>query len=169
MTNAAEKWKPVVGYERYYSVSSLGRVRSERRGRLLRIQLTGRTTTGGQPRVTLSVGGNLDYALVSKLVAEAFLGPRPDGLFVRHKNDDSSDNRLENIYYGERYMRTPAKDFTPDELDKILRLAEDEKVPQKELAQRYGVSPSVISRIVRARRMDINVTELRHLEELRRK
>jgi hypothetical protein len=36
------------------------------------------------------------------LVAEAFLGKRPEGLVIRHLNDDPTDNRLENLKYGTR-------------------------------------------------------------------
>lgn len=36
------------------------------------------------------------------LVAEAFLGPRPPGNDVRHKNDNGLDNRAVNLEYGSR-------------------------------------------------------------------
>ena len=39
-------------------------------------------------------------ALVHALVAEAFLGPRPEGQQVRHVNTDSRDNRATNLAYG---------------------------------------------------------------------
>ena len=41
-----------------------------------------------------------DDRTVHSLVAEAFLGPRPDGLEVRHANGVPSDNRLVNLSYG---------------------------------------------------------------------
>jgi len=37
---------------------------------------------------------------VHDLVARAFLGPRPTGLVVCHRNDDPADPRPENLYYG---------------------------------------------------------------------
>ena len=39
---------------------------------------------------------------IHSLVAEAFLGPRPSGLVVRHRNDDKDDNSVENLAYGTR-------------------------------------------------------------------
>lgn len=33
-------------------------------------------------------------------MAEAFLGPRPDGLVVRHLDDDRTNNRASNLAYG---------------------------------------------------------------------
>lgn len=37
--------------------------------------------------------------LVHRLVAEVFLGPRPEGYTVNHKNCDKQDNRAENLEY----------------------------------------------------------------------
>lgn len=39
---------------------------------------------------------------VSRLVAEAFLGPIPEGLDVSHKNEDSFDNRPSNLVFETR-------------------------------------------------------------------
>lgn len=39
---------------------------------------------------------------VHMLVAEAFLGPRPIGQEVRHKDDDRTNPRLDNLEYGTR-------------------------------------------------------------------
>lgn len=46
---------------------------------------------GGQKRLSRKV---------HSLVAEAFLGPRPAHLVVRHLNGNNKDNRLENLVYG---------------------------------------------------------------------
>jgi hypothetical protein len=37
---------------------------------------------------------------VQYLVADAWLGPRPPGRWVLHRNDVGTDNRLSNLYYG---------------------------------------------------------------------
>ena len=37
--------------------------------------------------------------LVHRIVALAFLGPRPEGLEVSHLNGDDRDNRIENLCY----------------------------------------------------------------------
>lgn len=42
------------------------------------------------------------FAFVHALVAEAFLGPRPEGALILHRNDDGFDNRAENLRYGDR-------------------------------------------------------------------
>ena len=41
---------------------------------------------------------------VHSLVTEAFLGDRPDGFVVRHKNGNREDNRLENLEYGTSFQ-----------------------------------------------------------------
>lgn len=93
-----ELWKPVVGFEDY-QVSDLGNVRSHKNGneRLLKQQLH----DFGHLRVTLSDGqGTVRRLYVHCLVADAFIGPKPEGNVVRHKNDVKSDNRAANLHYG---------------------------------------------------------------------
>lgn len=40
--------------------------------------------------------------LIHHLVAQAFIGPKPEGMEVRHANDIRDDNRAENLSYGTR-------------------------------------------------------------------
>lgn len=95
-----ERWRPVVDYEGLYSVSSHGRVRSERnttRSRKGAIIQPG--DTHGYRLVALSAPG---YArktwLVHRLVAEAFIGLPPcDGAQTNHRDGNRSDNRVENL------------------------------------------------------------------------
>lgn len=93
-----ERWLPIPGYPAY-EVSDIGRVRSYVRP--------------GGPRI---IGGGLNFAGyvsacltrdrvgrhfgVHQLVMLAFVGPRPDGMEVRHLNGDRTDPRLENLAYG---------------------------------------------------------------------
>ncbi len=99
-----ERWLPVFGLEGVYSVSDQGRVRREAR---LIERRTGSYYAkqtilkpgwvGAYPKVVLIGRGTL---YVHQLVAEAFIGPRPEGQVVRHLNDDPLDNWLENLEYG---------------------------------------------------------------------
>lgn len=101
-----EEWRPVVGYEGAYEVSSLGRVRS-----LDRIV----PVAGGSPRplagrilspfrwdamghlgVSLGAGrGNRYY--VHHLVLASFAEPRPPGLVACHNDGNPSNNALTNL------------------------------------------------------------------------
>jgi hypothetical protein len=88
-----ESWLPVPGYEGLYEVSSLGRVKS------IRI-LSSARLSGGYPSVQLFRQHEGRRFLVHRLVAMAFLGPRPVGQVVRHLNDVKTDNQLANLAYG---------------------------------------------------------------------
>lgn len=103
-----EVWLPVKGYEGIYEVSSLGRVRSltrrvdhrhyvtTRQGQMLKPLLH---QARGYLRVSLNRDGSAKVRDIHLLVAEAFLGDRPDGFHVCHNNGDSQDNRVSNLRY----------------------------------------------------------------------
>lgn len=105
MHASREVWRPVVGHEGAYEVSDLGHVRSldriitfpdgrsrTARGRLLKVG----SVRGAHQFVNLGKGKS---RYVHQLVAEAFLGPRPDGTEVCHNNGDPTDNRASNLRY----------------------------------------------------------------------
>lgn len=107
---ADEIWLPVPGYEGYYEASSLGRVRSlDRmvrtnggamrlsRGRILVLGAYKRT---GHKHVTFSVEGSTRTFTVHSVVMLTFVGPRPEGLEIRHLNGIPDDNSLTNLVYG---------------------------------------------------------------------
>jgi len=98
-----EDWRPVVGYEGLYSVSSLGRVRRDGfskygkpPGTILR---TGGLRTGGNGylHIDLHRGQGPKCVSVHLLVLESFVGPRPEGQYANHRNGVKTDNRLDNL------------------------------------------------------------------------
>lgn len=105
----SEIWKPIPGYEGYYSVSSAGRVRSESRV-ITRVDgikhpvreriLKTTPDTSGYPLVVLQREGVQRTKTVHSLVALAFLGTPPPGNHVRHKDGSRDNNCLENLEYG---------------------------------------------------------------------
>lgn len=100
-----EQWRPIVGYEGHYEVSDHGRVRSIDRvvntavgpqrwkGKVLKPVLK----PAGYPYVTL---GNKDRRYVHHLVLETFVGPRPEGNYGRHLDDDPANNCVGNLAWG---------------------------------------------------------------------
>jgi hypothetical protein len=94
-----EEWRRIPGASDY-EVSDLGRVRSHRR-RGAPLILKPATDTGGYRGVCISMdSGAKSRVRVHSLVLLAFVGPRPEGMLVRHLNGESSDNRLSNLAYG---------------------------------------------------------------------
>jgi hypothetical protein len=105
-----EEWRPVVGLEDALEVSSAGRVRKcartatnaaghvvHYRARIL-TQLV--REWGKYPYVTTRYEGKQRYLWVAHLVAQAFLGPKPEGQVLRHLDDVKTNNAVSNLEYG---------------------------------------------------------------------
>ena len=105
-----ERWKPVNGHEGIYEASSHGRVRSldrvvhhvngysrRMKGNILALTPHPRT---GHLTVGLSKNGKPSTHYVHQIVAFAFFGPRPDGMVVRHLDDDVNNNHISNLQFG---------------------------------------------------------------------
>lgn len=97
-----EEWRPVVGYEGSYEVSSMGNVRSLDRlnvggswlkGRLMKTAMT----HNGYMRVKLSSKGKQTGYFVHRLVAQAFITNPDDKPQVNHINENKTDNRVSNL------------------------------------------------------------------------
>lgn len=104
-----EQWQPVPGFQGHYEVSDQGRIRSvdrvirtragvtkPARGLVLRPQ----RDSQGYQYVTVCVDGQRFTRFVHRLIAEAFHGPCPDGLEVRHLDGDNQNNVIGNLAYG---------------------------------------------------------------------
>lgn len=94
-----EIWKDIDGYDGKYQVSNLGSVRSTRfygheKIRVLKPQ----TNSAGYLKVSLvDCSGNIKQKTIHRLVALAFI-PNPDGLeMVNHKDEDKTNNIVENL------------------------------------------------------------------------
>lgn len=154
----AEIWKGVVGHEDRYEVSSLGRVRSKsvtlidsmgRRRPIIGKVLCGSKQSTGYRSV--EIAGRTRH--VHALVAEAFIGPRPDGLHVLHRNGAKLDCREENLRYGtplENNQDSIRHGVIPmgerhqwakvnDEIVAILRALVD-RVTANDLGRTFGIS-----------------------------
>lgn len=91
-----EMWRHVPGAPAY-EVSDRGRVRSYKRKPGPRI-LAAPVNSEGRPHVCLDGRSRK----VHQLVMEAFVGPRPSGQEVLHRDGDKSNNALTNLRYGTR-------------------------------------------------------------------
>jgi hypothetical protein len=101
-------WQPIPGWEGHYEAHPDGLVRSLDRvipvghwsqrlpGRVLR------PTRVGSMRyqaVTLRCAGRRERRYVHHLIAELFIGPRPDGLVICHGDGDVDNNAATNLRY----------------------------------------------------------------------
>ena len=102
-----EIWRPVVGYEGLYEVSSYGRVRSldryDRRNQFRKGKLLKNKDNGnGYLICSLSKNGIIKNKYIHRLVVEAFI-ERPDGLYeVNHKDENKKNNSVDNLEWCDR-------------------------------------------------------------------
>ena len=102
-----EIWKPVKGFEGYYEVSNLGMVRSIDRvvvdtvrncERLLKGKVLIQKDNGnGYKNVSFCKEHKIYNKYVHRLVAEAFIPNKDDLPQVNHKDEDKSNNRVDNL------------------------------------------------------------------------
>lgn len=96
-----ELWAPVKEFPGWYEVSNLGRVRrikasqGTRKGKILRDKRTG----NGYRGLCLRAFGRDNYRYVHELVAEAFVGDRPHGFQINHRDTNKRNNRADNLEY----------------------------------------------------------------------
>lgn len=101
-----EQWLDIPGYEGYYQVSSMGRVKTLHR---VTIRNNGWPITvrekirklfldkRGYWRVSLRKPGQNTHHLVHRLVLEAFVGPCPEGMEACHNDGDPGNAKLSNL------------------------------------------------------------------------
>lgn len=94
----AEQWRPVPGFSAYL-ISDIGRVISNRRRRQ-RFLHPNIGTEGYRVVGMARDDGKRITRKVHALVAEAFIGPRPDEMQVCHRDGDQLNNCVDNLYYG---------------------------------------------------------------------
>jgi len=168
-----EIWKDIDGYEGYYQVSNMGRVRSvdrvvehnkggycQLKGRLLKLY----TTKKGYDRVNLNKNGKIKFFLVHRLVTQAFI-PNPESKpQVNHIDGVKTNNNVSNLEWctpsenikhsfesglnnnkGERHHKSKLK--KADVLEIRHRYSEGDRTISK-LAKEYSVDFNVVYRIV---------------------
>ena len=158
-----ELWRPVVGWEQQYLVSDQGNVWSIRLGRCVKQ----RWLNGRYKAVMMRKNRKQYTRKVHHLVAEAFIGPRPDGLLCLHRDDDRTNNTPANLYWGDSrqnqadctrngtrpsrqgVLNTQAK-LSAADVQEIRRLLAA-GLSQPQIAKRFGVTSNMICRIHRGK------------------
>lgn len=100
---------------------------------------------------------------VHSLVAEAFIGPRPDGAQVRHLDGDRTNNCAYNLAYGTakenaldrewhgntcRGERNGNSRLSDDDAEEIRRLYEQTERTQYDLARDFKISQAQVNNIL---------------------
>jgi hypothetical protein len=162
-----EIWEPVPGYTEYYAVSSWGRVKridnlARRKDGVLKVQYN-----DGYTRISFNIKGESKGFYVHYLVALAFIGPRPNGLVINHKDGIRDNNRVENLEYvtqsrnvkhayeiglsvhkrGEDWCKTKLTDQQVED----IRFMCDFGVKQRYVASVFGVTPATVNDIFKRR------------------
>jgi hypothetical protein len=173
----AEEWLPALGWEGYYEVSSLGRVRSLSRltryrgrwksGKILRLKLD----DWGYLRARFCVDMKQRQVRVAGLVAHAFIGPRPPGKTIDHKDGNKLNNAASNLEYvsnkentrraialgnfsfpprrsGEQHSQAK---LTDSEVAEIRRL-QIEGMKHREIAELFNISRTQVTKIINKQR-----------------
>ena len=110
----AEEWRPVVGYEGKYIVSSFGNVKSLLRKGRGGGEYMGYSLRAGYRKVTLCNNGNRRDNTISRIVGEAF-HKNPSRLpQINHKDENKLNDRADNlewctVLYNNRYGTKPSR------------------------------------------------------------
>lgn len=93
-----EIWKDIKSFEGIYQVSNIGRVKRINK-------VSSRLQDGCYPKLSDHYKGYLTVKLlekrifVHKLVTQAFLGDKPEGLQTNHKDCNKKNNHIDNLEY----------------------------------------------------------------------
>lgn len=143
------EWRPVRDFPGYY-VSDTGLVYSSRRDRVM----SPGWQYGGYLFVALRRDGRTFNKKVHALVAEAFIGPRPDGFVVNHIDANKRNNRASNLEYltpGDNVRHAAALGLMSKLSDNevaCIRYCYSRGESQTSIAKRYGVTQSYVSQLV---------------------
>jgi HNH endonuclease/NUMOD4 motif len=163
-------WVALEGYEGIYAISDDGQVMSMnyKKSNLPGI-MTLQIRRGYLSAYLCKKGEKERWGTVHTLVAHHFIGPRPHGLTINHKNGIKTDNRVENLEYctasenSKHSFTTGAQcnkgikhsqhKFTDDQI-RDIRTRNLNGESQTAIAKSLGVSQSAIHLVVRRKRWD---------------
>lgn len=163
-----EHWRDVEGFPGY-EISDLGRVRKS----WIINAWKDHEYQHGYRFVQVWKDSKRQVRSVHSLVAEAFIGPRPAGAVVHHKDGNKKNNRLSNLtYYTRAENNKHARDTGlwqpapkgPDHPSAVLTWEKVALIEQlyktgdwthRELAKKFKVGHSTIGKLLRGKTYDV--------------
>ena len=167
-----EIWKSVLGYEGFYEISNLGRVKSldrqsKKNNRVYKGRVLNCTVRHGYREAGLrGSDGCQKHLSVHRLVAIAFIPNIENKPQVNHINGIKTDNRVENlewctskenvIHAVNNRLRVAANGeshynckITDNDVREIRNLYVNSKETYATLSKKYNTTPSTIGKIIR--------------------
>jgi len=163
-----EIWKSIIGYEGFYEVSNLGKIRSvdrivhcsdgrsfTQKGKIIKTHLSGPKEYKNYIYVQLSKNGERKNHSVHRLVATAFI-PNPDNLSeINHKDEKGWNNVVENLEWCDRTYQMrygTIKERVAKKIEKPVLQIKNGKVIKRfcsveQAAIETGVNSTNISRV----------------------
>lgn len=156
------EWRQIPGYEFIYSISEFGDVKKESKNKLLIPQLK----NNGYFQIGISKSGSQRYFSIHSLVAASFLGVRPDGYEINHKDTNRQNNHYSNLEYVTkkgnaqhavmmgRYERCSKHSSAKLDEIKVKETREEYlkgNTTLKNLAEKYSVTFGAIAKVIKHR------------------
>lgn len=167
--NIVEIWKSIPSLNNKYEASNIGRFRNAETKKILKQfeNVHGYMVLQARPEKNKTVNIRIHQA-----VAEAFLGKRPDGYVVNHKDGNKHNNHIENLEYvtsgennqhaldnglrhkanmkekavrGEKHCRATIKE---EDVYRILKAKDETGYGCRRLSKMLGISRGVINNIL---------------------
>ena len=173
MNKEPEIWININGFNEYYSISNLGRIKSNARHVSHRNStqfvpsrlMNGYVNKRGYKIVSLSINGKLKSRKVHQLVLEAFIGNRGENQESRHLDGNKLNNHINNLIWGTSQENTndnfknnvvvmgensPRSILTEDDIYEIIYLRK-QGYTYMQLADVFGIFHTQIGEICRGK------------------
>lgn len=153
-----EVWKPVTDYEGLYEVSNFGRIKSLCAGRWNAVIIRKPVSDmQGYQVVTLRKNGFAQTITIHRLVAKAFLDNPNEWPEVNHKDEDKTNNHVENLEWCTRKYNQNYNEHQKAYYKPVIQLTDDgcfikEYESIKAACKATGIHPSSISGVLSGRR-----------------
>lgn len=171
----AEEWKDIPGFENFYEVSNLGKVRGKTRS-VIKIYddlrtikqtykarvLNGHKNKEGYTYFALSNNGKIYRYCIATLILTAFVGPRPQDKEACHNDGNNQNDTLSNLRWdthqnnvNDRILHGTYKNGQDHHMAKLTEekardifFSSDRGV---DIARKYDIAPATVSAIKKKR------------------